>query len=266
MNDFFQRYGILYLDHLALITEAFDELCRDYLSMPGSRLLRGPAENLNQRVRYLFVTLENGLVIEILAPLPDSPIHRAIQQRPGPYHFCYAVSSLSAALATAKAEGGHIISEPLADIAFDGREVAFILLPAHGIVEFVAAYPASQQPAEHPVAAAVTPPATVTQQATAATLESDLVNLFAEIFPQLNEAAIRQSAIDQTPEWDSLNHLRLIMKIESRFAVDFSINEIERAKSFNLIYQIIANRIYPKSLEMMEGGKVANPHEHRLTM
>jgi len=113
----------------------------EYLSLAGARLLKGPAVNQTQKVKYAFVGLSNGMVIEILSPEQDSPIAGRVKQGGGPYHFCYAVADLDAAVEVAQDHSSMLIAAPKADVAFDGRRVAFLFHAAHGVLELVEAYP-----------------------------------------------------------------------------------------------------------------------------
>ena len=117
---------VLYVDHVAVTTPDFDQTLADYLGLAGSRLIKGPAMNPVQKVNYAFVMLRDGITIEVLGLSEDSPIERHVRQGGGPYHFCYAVSSMGESIAKAESAGARLLSQPVADIAFDGRNVAFL--------------------------------------------------------------------------------------------------------------------------------------------
>ena len=110
--------------------------------MPGSKLLRGPGENIQQKVKYAFIQLSNGSVVEVLSPLTkDSPITRHVINGGGFYHVCFAVDNINNSLQLAKKNGATIIVKPIKDVAFDGRYISFIMHPDHGLIEFVEMQP-----------------------------------------------------------------------------------------------------------------------------
>jgi len=75
-------------------------------------------------------------------------------------------------------------------------------------------------------------------------MEADhtLRTIFADVF----ELPIEEITDGLTPEtcatWDSLNHLRLITEIESRFGVEFTMAEVQEALSVNKFRQLLAAR------------------------
>jgi catechol 2,3-dioxygenase-like lactoylglutathione lyase family enzyme len=133
--------GVVYIDHIAVTTPDFDKTVAEYLSLPGSRLLKGPGNNPTQKVRYAFVLLDRGMVIEILGVGEDSPIERHVRQGGGPYHFCYAVEDIDRSVAQARMSGARIVADPAEDVAFDGRRVAFLFHDSLGLFELVEASP-----------------------------------------------------------------------------------------------------------------------------
>ena len=48
---------------------------------------------------------------------------------------------------------------------------------------------------------------------------------------------------DDTPQWDSLNHLRLITAIEEAFGIRFDMREVSRMERFEAIQRAIVERL-----------------------
>lgn len=73
-------------------------------------------------------------------------------------------------------------------------------------------------------------------------VDPDLRALVAEVF----EIPLDQVSADLTPDqvvvWDSLNHLRLVTEVESRFDVHFSMIEIQEMGSIGDLDRILAGR------------------------
>lgn len=63
------------------------------------------------------------------------------------------------------------------------------------------------------------------------------------IFAEILELPVEEITDDLTPDscatWDSLNHLRLITEIESRFGVEFSMAEVQAALSVSKFRQLL---------------------------
>lgn len=225
MASFFSSLAIAYVDHLAVTTPTLELALDDYLSLPGTRLLRGPGINEAQRVRYAFVRLAEGTTVEILAPLADSPIAAHLQRGGGAYHFCFAVDDLAESTRQALAHGARPLVAAKPDPAFDGRRVAFFHHPAHGLFELVETRPTSAASAETP--AADTPSPVPTRAVTAGPAVPDatsdaaarLRRVFVLVFPDLPEAEISAASYGLTSGWDSLTHLQLISQTEVEFGL-----------------------------------------------
>ena len=103
----FAEIGALWVDHVAVTTDRFEETAQHYLSLPNARILRGPGWNAAQEVHFLFVSFGGDLCIEILG-LPSegsSPISGHVASGAGAYHLCHAVRDLDVAISAAEARG-----------------------------------------------------------------------------------------------------------------------------------------------------------------
>ena len=230
---FFIRCNILYVDHLAVTTLHIDQTLVDYLSMLGSRLIRGPAINPAQNVQYAFVQLANGLVVEILSPLEGSPVNRHVaQQGGGPYHFCFAVANIEASIGAAEKMGAKLIIAPVSDIAFDGRKIAFLFHELHGMFEFVEAYPATLENINKEVHIATEITSASPNTSTSNIIKQQLNDILTKVFSITDASQISQSALNKTPGWDSLGHIRLMMAIETACGVSIPAARIPELTSF----------------------------------
>ena len=55
-----------------------------------------------------------------------------------------------------------------------------------------------------------------------------LNQIFREVFDDDNLVVRSETSAADIPDWDSVNHIRLIVSIESEFRVRFAVNEIEQ--------------------------------------
>lgn len=51
------------------------------------------------------------------------------------------------------------------------------------------------------------------------------------------------TARDNTPDWDSANHITLTLALEEEFGITFDVSEIESMFSFDEIVQVIESKI-----------------------
>ncbi|MCX6162783.1 MAG: acyl carrier protein [Ignavibacteriae bacterium] len=69
----------------------------------------------------------------------------------------------------------------------------------------------------------------------------EIINIFKTVFKKVILIDL-ETKIEDIPEWDSLGHLNLILEIEDRFDVSFTIDEIENCKSVKDIIVFLNNK------------------------
>lgn len=111
-----------------------------YESLLGQKLLSGPFNDPIQKVRVCF--LGHGgpgdVVIELIAPIADdAPVHQYLKKGLGAYHVCYEVLDMERTLADLRAKGCLVISGPVPAVAFEGRRIAWLLMPTRQVIELV---------------------------------------------------------------------------------------------------------------------------------
>lgn len=242
MSDLIRRIAPLHVDHVAVTTAHFEDAVRDYLAAPGARIVRGPGYNDAQHVRYAFVRLDIGLVVEVLGLPEDSggPIAGHVARGGGAYHLCYAVADIDASLAAAEAAGARIVSRPKPDPAHDGRPVAFLLDKTHGLIELVAAWPADFAVSDdaRPARAEMRG-----EDARASSFDDGpLLAVFRSILKTLSDADIRSAELGCTPGWDSLAQLQLVMEVERQLDVRIPMKTIENLNSYREFAVFIGGR------------------------
>lgn len=92
---------------------------------------RGPLiVNDVQGVREMFIT-DGNVVVELLEPMSDeSPIRGFLKRNRGGglIHVAFDVDSLDAAIRDVEQAGGRVVVEPVPDVAFEQRRIAFVML------------------------------------------------------------------------------------------------------------------------------------------
>jgi hypothetical protein len=79
-------------------------------------------------------------VIELVAPFgPDSPIHGTLKRGGGAYHVCYQVPDIGAAISFLTDQGSFLLSGPVPAVAFEMREIAWLVTETNLLVELLQA-------------------------------------------------------------------------------------------------------------------------------
>ena len=63
-----------------------------------------------------------------------------------------------------------------------------------------------------------------------------LAKVFLKILKLKTKKNIENLSMQNTKQWDSLNHLRLILEIEKSFNISFDIKKIPNLRSFRIIF------------------------------
>ena len=101
----------------------------------------GPFDDPVQNVSVCFLSRGEGdTAIELVAPLgKNSPIDRILSKGGGTYHVCYQVANLRAAIDHMVGKGCLLISGPVPAVAFEMREIAWLMTEVDLLVELVQA-------------------------------------------------------------------------------------------------------------------------------
>ncbi|KGY07307.1 hypothetical protein NM06_17935 [Vibrio sinaloensis] len=229
----FSSIGVLAVDHYAVTTKDLISTLKDFLSIPQAKLLRGPGKNPAQNVNYAFVELNGMGVVEILSPLNEtSPILNHINNGGGAYHLCYTVNDLDAAIQTASQKfGAKLVVEPRVDGAFDGRRVAFLAHPLHGLFELIEAYPST----------ILIDTETAVESIDTSDIRGEIQNIYRDIVG-VNVEHFASVTMESNPEWDSLKHLLLIMEIEKQFEISITASEMSELTSLVKLENHLRNK------------------------
>ncbi len=101
-----------------------------------------PGEDIfvpTQKVKVCFLNLAGQPQIELITSAgTDSPIDNILKKcGAGPYHFCYSVPDIDAAIAALKREKFIILSKPQKSNAIDNNKIIFAFRKSYGLIEIV---------------------------------------------------------------------------------------------------------------------------------
>ena len=70
-------------------------------------------------------------------------------------------------------------------------------------------------------------------------IESDLFKIFAKVFGLMDNSINMSTSQENLENWDSLNHILLIVEIEKKFDIKFKVGEISELNSVKKIFERI---------------------------
>jgi methylmalonyl-CoA/ethylmalonyl-CoA epimerase len=105
----------------------------------GYEITSGPFDDPIQNVSACFLSRGQGdTVLELVAPLgPNSPIDLTLKKGGGTYHVCYQAPDILAAINHLVEQGCLLLSGPVPAVAFEMREIAWLMTEAGLLVELV---------------------------------------------------------------------------------------------------------------------------------
>lgn len=91
-----------------------------------------------RKIDILFME-KDGYVVELVSPTDRTTKIASLAKRVGnsPYHICYRCNNLTETISELENEGYVICDERHSAIAFDNREVCFLIHPYLGMVELL---------------------------------------------------------------------------------------------------------------------------------
>ena len=70
-------------------------------------------------------------------------------------------------------------------------------------------------------------------------IESDLFKIFAKVFGLMDNSINMGTSQENLENWDSLNHILLIVEVEKKFNIKFKVGEISELNSVKKIFERI---------------------------
>lgn len=125
--------------HVGVAVRSLQAAIPSYEKLFAYKLVSGPFDDPIQNVSVCFLSRGQGdTVIELVAPLgPDSPVDRTLKKGGGAYHVCYQVSDIQAAIGHLTEQGSFRISGPSPAVAFEMKQIAWLMTETGLLVELV---------------------------------------------------------------------------------------------------------------------------------
>jgi methylmalonyl-CoA/ethylmalonyl-CoA epimerase len=125
--------------HVGVAVRSLRDAIPNYQNLFGYQLISGPFDDPIQNVSVCFLSRGGtDTVLELVAPLgPNSPIRRTLKKGGGTYHVCYQVPNMQAAIAHLLNHGSMLLSGPVPAVAFEMREIAWLMTEGYLLVELL---------------------------------------------------------------------------------------------------------------------------------
>ena len=76
-----------------------------------------------------------------------------------------------------------------------------------------------------------------------ATIYTKLTEIFRDIFDDDNLLVTPELTAADVDEWDSLNHIRLVLSVERAFSMTFSAAQVDRLKNVGEFAELIGSKL-----------------------
>ncbi|MFC1850273.1 VOC family protein [candidate division CSSED10-310 bacterium] len=126
------------IDHIAIVVKKIRDARDHYEGFLNFHPVTEIITDQIQKVKVQFLANEAGERIELIEPLDDSsPSMNALKKGGGVNHICYRCSHLESIVETARMKKIRMVCPPVPGAGLGGCRVAFFVVPAIGLVEFV---------------------------------------------------------------------------------------------------------------------------------
>ena len=126
------------IDHIGIVVSSIDDGIRQWEKVFGYHPVSEVIENTRQKVRVVFLGKADSTLIKLVEPcIADSPISAFARKGGGLHHLCFRCNDLNATIPLLRANGARLIVPPQPGEAFNGEDIAFILLRNNLSVELI---------------------------------------------------------------------------------------------------------------------------------
>jgi methylmalonyl-CoA/ethylmalonyl-CoA epimerase len=127
--------------HVGVAVRDLHGAIQNFKDLFDYNLISGPFDDPIQNVSVCFLSRGDAdTTLELVAPLgSNSPVDRTLKKGGGTYHVCYQVPDIQLAIGHLRERGSFLLSGPVPAIAFEMREIAWLLTEVDLLVELIQA-------------------------------------------------------------------------------------------------------------------------------
>jgi methylmalonyl-CoA/ethylmalonyl-CoA epimerase len=121
------------IDHIGIAVKSIEKACEHWESVFGYRQLTEIVVNTRQKVKVVFLSKEDSIMIKLIEPTDESsPIYRFARKGGGLHHLCFKCGKLGEELKRLNEMGLKTLVPPQPGEAFENNDIAFIFA-GHGL-------------------------------------------------------------------------------------------------------------------------------------
>lgn len=126
------------IDHIGIVVSSIDNGIQQWQKVFGYHLVSEVINNTRQKVRVVFLDKTDSILIKLVEPCAaDSPVSVFARRGGGLHHLCFRCNELDTAIPLLRANGARLIVPPQPGEAFNGADIAFLLLTNNLSVELI---------------------------------------------------------------------------------------------------------------------------------
>ncbi len=116
------------IDHIGIVVSSLEDGILQWEELFGYKRTSSIVVNRHQKVRVVFLSKENSLLIKLIEPSePSSPVSHFARRGGGLHHLCFRCDDLKLEIPLLKEKGARFIAPPHPGEAFCNRDIAFFL-------------------------------------------------------------------------------------------------------------------------------------------
>jgi methylmalonyl-CoA/ethylmalonyl-CoA epimerase len=115
------------IDHLGVVVRNLEKATKHWEKVFGYSQLTEPVINSRQKVRVVFLSKDNSLLIKLVEPIDkSSSVYEMARKGGGLHHLCFKVDDLNKKIVELKGLGLRVLAGPEPGEAFECEEIAFL--------------------------------------------------------------------------------------------------------------------------------------------
>ncbi|PID91658.1 MAG: hypothetical protein CSA96_07450 [Bacteroidetes bacterium] len=116
------------VDHICFAVKNLEEGIQNWENLFAYRQMTEIVTNSRQKVKVVFLTKENSLLVKLIEPCADNPaLQKFVAVGGGFHHLCFKCDEIEAEMKDLKQRGAVKLVGPQPGEAFDNENIAFML-------------------------------------------------------------------------------------------------------------------------------------------
>lgn len=116
------------VDHIGIVVKSIEDGISYWEKVFGYKQMTEIVVNTRQKVKVVFLTKDNSLLIKLIEPTDEtSPVYRIARKGGGLHHLTFKCEEINEEISRLKSLGLRVITNPEPGEAFENNQIAFLL-------------------------------------------------------------------------------------------------------------------------------------------